>query len=110
MSYSAAQIWTMVALIGLGTYAIRLSFLGLLGGRDLPPLVLRLLRYTPVALIPGLVAPLVAWPAATGGDPDPVRLSAAAAALLIGVVTRQVLFAMVGGALVLVAGLWVFGG
>lgn len=110
MSYSGVQIWTMVALIGLGTYAIRLSFLGLLGGRELPPLVLRLLRYTPVALIPGLVAPLVAWPAATGGELDPVRLTAAAAALLIGVVTRQVLFAMAGGALVLVVGLWVFGG
>ena len=110
MSYSGVQIWTMIALIGVGTYAIRLSFLGLLGGRELPPLVLRLLRYTPVALIPGLVAPLVAWPAATGGEPDPVRLTAAAAALLIGVATRQVLFAIAGGALVLVAGLWVFGG
>ena len=109
MSYSVAQIWIIIAVIGAGTYAIRLSFLGLLGGRDLSPTLLRLLRYTPVALIPGLVAPLVAWPAATGGEPDPARLAAAAVALVIGYLTRQVVFAVLGGGAVLYLGLWLGG-
>jgi len=109
MSYSTGEIWLIIALLGIGTYAIRLSFLALLGGRELPPVVLRLLRYTPVALIPGLVAPLVAWPAATGGTTDPARLAAAIAALSMGYVTRNVLAAMVSGALVLTLGLWIGG-
>ena len=109
MSYSTAEIWTIMALMGLGTYAIRLSFLALLGGRTLPPLVLRLLRLTPVALIPGLVAPLVAWPSATGGVPDPARLAAAAAALGVGYLSRNVLAAVASGAVVLYLGLWLGG-
>ena len=109
MTYSTGEIWTIIALLGIGTYAIRLSFLALLGGRELPAMVLRLLRYTPVALIPGLVAPLVVWPAATGGAPDPARLAAAAAALGVGYVSRNVLAAIASGALVLFLGLWLDG-
>ena len=109
MSYSTAEIWIIIALLGIGTYAIRLSFLGLLGGRALPPMVLRLLRYTPVAMIPGLVAPLVVWPEATGGTPDPARLIAAATALGVGYVTRNILVAVGSGALVLFLGLWLTG-
>ena len=79
MSLSSFQIWTIILLLGAGTFLIRFSFLGLIGDRRIPPYFLRLLRYTPVAVIPGLVAPLVVWPAATNGEPDPIRLVAAAA-------------------------------
>lgn len=96
-----ARIWLVIALVGLGTYLIRFSFLGLIGDRPLPPFVLRLLRFVPVAVMPGLVAPLVAWPEATGGAPDPARLLAAAAALLIGAFTRSVIGAVFGGLAVL---------
>ncbi|MEK6215753.1 MAG: AzlD domain-containing protein, partial [Boseongicola sp.] len=81
MNYSSAEIWFIVAVMGVGTYLIRFSFLGLIGDRKMPDWVLRHLRYTPVAVLPGLVAPLVLWPAATGGDPDPARLIAAATTL-----------------------------
>ena len=60
-------IWTVIVLLGIGTFLIRYSFLGLIGKRPMPPWVLRHLRYTAVAVLPGLVAPLVLWPAATGG-------------------------------------------
>ena len=50
-----------------------------------------------MAVMPGLVAPLVVWPQATGGEPDPARLLAAAVALGIGAATRSVLGAIVGG-------------
>ncbi|MFN3294413.1 MAG: AzlD domain-containing protein [Gemmobacter sp.] len=98
MTYSDAQIWAIILGLGLGTFAIRFSFLGLIGGRTLPPFALRLLRYTAVAVIPGLVAPLVVWPAATGGHPDTARLAAAAVALTLGVTFRNVLLAIFSGA------------
>ncbi len=90
-------IWIVIVFLGIGTFLIRYSFLGILGGRDLPDWVLRHLRYVPVAVLPGLIAPLVVWPEATGGALDPVRLSAAAAALLIGALLRSTLGAIFGG-------------
>ena len=71
----------------------------------MPPIVLRLLRFTPVAVLPGMVAPLVLWPAATSGSPDLVRLVAAAATLAIGLWSRNVLWGIIGGACTLYAGL-----
>lgn len=96
-----ATIWTIILVMGIGTFLIRFSFLGMIGGRQIPRWALRLLRYTPVAVMPGLVAPLVLWPAATGGETDPARLAAAIAALVVGVLTRNVMAAIVGGAVVL---------
>ena len=75
MNYSAGEIWLIIGIMAVGTFAIRFSFLGLIGDRPMPALVLRLLRYTPVAVLPGMVAPLVLWPAATGGQPDAVRIA-----------------------------------
>ena len=94
-------IWTVIVFLGIGTFLIRYSFLGILGGRDLPEWLLRHLRYVPVAVLPGLIAPLVVWPEATGGMPDPARLSAAVAALLIGALLRSTLGAIFGGMAVL---------
>ncbi len=109
LGYSSGQIWLIIVLLALGTFALRFSFLAILGDRALPQFLLRLLRYTPVAVIPGMVAPLVLWPAATGGEPDPLRLSAAAAALFVGVASRNVIWAILAGAIVLVGGIWLTG-
>ena len=103
MTYSAAEIWAIIVIMGIGTFLIRFSFLGLIGDRPMPAFVLRLLRYTPVAVLPGMVAPLVIWPAATDGVFDPVRALAAVATVLIGVWTRNVLLAILGGAVTLYA-------
>ena len=103
------RIWVVILVLGLGTYLIRFSFIGLVGDRKLPAWAIGLLRYVPVAVMPGLVAPLVVWPQATGGAPDPARLLAAAAALLIGALTRSVLGAIAGGMAVLYAALAVIG-
>lgn len=91
------QIWAVIAALGIGTFALRLSFLGLLGGRSLPPLAMRILRYTPVAVIPGLMAPLVLFPQATGGQTDPARLAVAGLTLLVGWRTGSVIWAIVAG-------------
>lgn len=100
-----STIWTVIALLGIGTFLIRFSFLGLIGGKTMPPWVLRHLRYTAVAVLPGLVAPLVLWPAATGGDLDPSRMAAAVATVTIGLWRRSVLAGMIAGIVVLYAGL-----
>lgn len=105
MNYSVAEIWGIIAVLAVGTFLIRFSFLGLIGDRPMPSIVLRLLRYTPVAVLPGMVAPLVLWPDATGGETDPIRLIAAVMALAIGFKTRSVLAAIIGGMCTLYAGL-----
>lgn len=98
MNMSDAQIWTIIVLVAIGTYLIRFSFIGLIGDRELPPWVLRHLRYTPVAVLPGLVAPLVLWPEATGGALDAPRLMAAAVTVLLGVAFKNMMLAILGGA------------
>lgn len=95
------RIWVVILVLGAGTFLIRYSFIGLVGDRELPGWARRLLRYVPVAVMPGLVAPLIVWPHATGGEPDPARLLAAAATLAIGALTRSVLGAIAGGMVVL---------
>lgn len=105
MTYSTLEIWFIIFALGAGTFLIRFSFLGLIGNRPMPPFALRLLRFTPVAVLPGMVAPLVLWPAATGGHPDLVRLLAAFATIGVGFWTRNVLWAIFAGAVVLYGGL-----
>lgn len=108
MSYSTAQIWIIIAGLAVGTYLIRFSFLGLLGDRKLPPLVMAHLRYTAVAIIPGLVAPLVLWPDATGGAPDALRIGTALTVVAVGWFSRNTLAAILAGAAILGIG-WGFG-
>ncbi len=100
------SIWLTIVFLGIGTYLIRYSFVGFLGDKQLPAWLIRHLRYVPVAVMPGLIAPLTVWPAATGGELDPARLIAAAAALTIGAVFRSVLGAIFGGMAVLYLGLY----
>ena len=98
-------VWIIIVAMGLGSFGFRFLFLGIIGDRELPEWVLRHLRYTAVAVLPGLVAPLVIWPNATGGEPDPARLAAAAVTLVVGFLTKNVLAAIFGGAATLFVGL-----
>lgn len=102
-------LWIVIVGLGVGTYLIRLSFLGLIGGRPLPEWVLRHLRYTAVAVMPGLIAPLVMWPAATGGQPDAARLIAACAAFAIGIWRKSVVGSVLGGLFTLYAAQYLLG-
>ena len=95
---SEAEVWGVIAALGALTYLTRFGFLGIVGERPLPAWLLRHLRYTGVAVLPGLVAPLLVWPEATGGAVDPARLVAAAAALGVGWWRRDAILAVVAGA------------
>jgi len=109
MSIDKSVLWTVMPLMAVGTYLIRFSFLGFLGATPLPGWLRRALRYTAVAVLPGLVAPAVLWPAATGGDPDPARLIAALATVIAGVATRSMLAGIGAGGLTLFATLALLG-
>ena len=104
------RTWIVIAALAVGTYLIRFSFLGLIGDRTLPEWVLRHLRYTPVAVMPALVTPLVLFPDATGGAPDLARLLAAGATIAAGILTRSVFVAILAGGATLYLMLWVLGG
>lgn len=102
-------LWTVIILLGLGSFGLRFVFTGLIGDRPLPEWLLRHLRYTAVAVLPALVAPLVVWPAGTGGELDPPRLIAALVTLAVGYVTKNVLAAIGTGAASLYAFLYLLG-
>jgi branched chain amino acid efflux pump len=97
MTIPTVTLWLVILLLGLGTYLIRLSFLGLIGNRVLPGWVLRHLRYAPFAVIPGLVLPMLV----PGGEarPEPLRLGIAALVLLVGWRSKTTLAGLAIGAL-----------
>ena len=102
-------VWFVIFAMAIGSFLIRFSFLGIIGDRQMPEWVLRHLRYTPVAVLPGLVAPLVFWPAATGGNPDPARMGAALVTLAVGYFSKNVLAAILSGAATLYGLLFLLG-
>jgi branched-subunit amino acid transport protein len=104
-----AALWLFIAALGIGTFGLRFVFLGLVGNRPLPAWLLRHLRYTAVAVLPGLVAPLVVWPAATGGALDLPRMAAALVTLGLGYAYGNVILAIAAGALTLFGGLALMG-
>ena len=91
-------IWIIIIGLAIGSYALRFVFIGLVGSRPMPPWLLRHLRYTAVAIIPALIAPLVVWPTATGGQPDAPRMAAASVAITVGLLTKNVIAAILSGA------------
>lgn len=97
MITDTTTLWIVIVSLGIGTYLIRFSFLGLIGARELPEWCLRHLRYVAVAVMPALITPLVIWPDATGGEIDPARLIAALAAFLIGIKFNSVIGAVIAG-------------
>ncbi len=102
-------MWIIIAGLAIGSYALRFTFIGLVGDRPMPPWLLRHLRYTAVAILPALIAPLVVWPSATDGQPDMPRMAAAAVALGVGVITKNVLAAIFSGAATLYGLLYLVG-
>lgn len=59
-SYAPAAIWLAIIAAGLCTFALRLSFILLLGRVDtVPPRLVGVLRYVPAAVLAALVAPAI---------------------------------------------------
>lgn len=96
-------LWIVIIALGVGSFALRFAFTGLVGARAMPAWLLRHLRYTAVAIMPALVAPQVLWPAATGGETDPARLAAAVVCFVVALWTKSMLPALFAGAATLYA-------
>ena len=101
-------LWIVIFGLGLGSFLLRFTFLGFVGDRPLPAWLVRHLRYTAVAILPALVAPLVVY-SGEGGSTDPTRVAAALVTLGAGMWTRNVLAAIGAGALTLFALVYLLG-
>lgn len=77
---NSLTLWIIVSIIGLLTFGIRLSFIGLVGDRTLPVLAQRTLRFVPVAVLSAIIVPEVVAPQGT------VNLAPTNARLLVGVI------------------------
>jgi branched-subunit amino acid transport protein len=108
-SIDKTTLWIVIIGLGLGSFGLRFVFTGLVGDREMPAWMLRHLRYTAVAILPALVAPQVLWPAATNGQLDPARITAASVTLVVGIWTKNVLVAIISGAATLYGVLWLLG-
>ncbi|MEN8894363.1 AzlD domain-containing protein [Planktotalea arctica] len=97
------ELWIVIIGLGLGSFALRFAFTGLVGNRQLPAWLMRHLRYTAVGILPAIIAPAVLWPAAMGGNYDLPRISAALVTLALGLVWKNVVGAILGGIATLLA-------
>jgi branched-subunit amino acid transport protein len=97
-SYGPAAILAVIAVVGVLTYTIRLSFIALFGRLDdIPESVERALRFVPAAVLGALVVPALVTvpPAGSGLQPD--RLVGGGLAAVVAWRTEDVLATMVAG-------------
>lgn len=97
MIHSDLYVWMIIAGLSLGSFAIRFSFLGFIGDRQLPKPLERALGYTSVAILPGIAMPLVL--SSNTGEIEPIRIIAAFLTLLVGAWTRSLLYSLLAGIL-----------
>ncbi len=102
---NSAQLWTVILSLGVGSFLLRFSFIGFIGNRQMPEWLLRHLRYTAVAILPALVAPLVVWSDGPGTAPDFGQIAAAIGTVFFGWRTKNVFIAIFAGATIL--SLWI---
>ena len=95
---STLTLWLTIVGAGAVTFALRLSFIALVGGIETPLLLGRALRFVPAAVLTAVVIPLLfykngALEVSLGNE----RLLAGLVAVLIAWRTRSVLFTLGGG-------------
>jgi branched-subunit amino acid transport protein len=92
-----------LAVAGLVTFAIRLSFIALLGKVELPPVLTRALRFVPPAVLSAIILPeMLVRDGAVDLRPGNVRLLAGVLAAFVAWRTRNVLLTIAVG----MAALW----
>jgi branched-subunit amino acid transport protein len=85
-------LWVVIILMGVVTYGLRLSLIGLTGRWEVPPLVSRGLRFVPPAVLSAIVAPELVTPSGRLNlSLGNLRLVAGALAILVAWRTRNVL-------------------
>lgn len=83
--------WLIVLIVGVGTYLIRLSFIGILGHRDIPTYIERPLRLVAPAAIAAIAIPELVAPAGEVDiSLDNLRLFAGMIAIVAAWKTRSI--------------------
>ena len=95
---STPALWLAIFGAGAVTFAVRLSFIAILGRIQIPPPLGRALRFVPAAVLTAVVVPLLLYDdGALNVSSGNERLLAGLVASLIAWRTRSVLFTLVGG-------------
>lgn len=98
------KIWWVMALIGLATYAVRLSFIQLFGRLEIPDGVRRALRFVPPAVLSAIIFPeLLMHNGSLDLSPGNTRLLAGLLAVWVAWRTKNVIFTILVGMLALLA-------
>lgn len=98
-----SELWVAAAVAGAGTYAFRASFLAFAHRMvDLPPMVERLLRQIPPAVLAAIILPALVLPDGEVDLAQP-RLAAGIVAALVSWKTRSIAATVVVGMAVVVA-------
>lgn len=86
----------VIGLAGVGTLALRGSFLALFGDRTVPPMLSRALRFVPAAVLTAITVPAVTH---AGGELDLTspRVPAAVLAAIVAWRTRSIAWTIVVG-------------
>jgi branched-subunit amino acid transport protein len=97
--YGTWTLWLVILAAGVGTFLIRLSFIGLFGLLDdVPGTVERALRFVPAAVLAALVAPqLILSDGSVALSPANPRLLAGALAVLVAWQTEDILATLGAG-------------
>jgi branched-subunit amino acid transport protein len=95
-------VWLIMIALAVGTFLIRISFIMLLGNREVFPFITRALRFVPAAVLSALVIPQILT------RNNSLSLSLANPQLIAGILaaaiawrTKNVLFTILGGMAVL---------
>ncbi len=95
-------IWLIMLGLAVGTFLIRVSFILVLGKRQVPPLLSRSLRFIPASILSALVVPQILTRNST------LQISVSNPQLIAGIVaglvawrTKNVLFTILSGMIVL---------
>ena len=100
---STTGLWLTILAVGIGTFALRLSFIEMWKWLRVPPLLMQALNFVPAAVLAALVLPALLR---SGGSIDVtfdnLRLYAGLVALAVAWYTRSMLLTLATG----MAALW----
>ena len=98
------MVWLVMVIGGILTFAMRLSFIYLLGRRQMPQDLRRALRFVPAAVLSAIILPELVAPTGTPDlSPGNYRLIAGGVAMLVAWRTKNAMLTILAGALVVVA-------
>lgn len=99
------KFWIVIASVGLLNYLSRLSFIAFFADRAMPPLLARMLKFVPAAMLTALVVPMVlSAPSIGAGIQLDARLPAAVIAIAVAYCFRGTIATLLAG----MAALWIF--